>query len=131
MLLVHLKHRSMDVATFKFVKALADSQSIDASNAVSAGRQKTSIYPRLRNRTSFTLGYCSRIDVVHRRMISVFWWAVQERELGEKLCLSEEFASLFQQQQYFGGLAVNIIRHVREFTIWSPITMATLLLSHF
>ena len=57
-MLVYLIHRSMDAATFKFVKTLADSQSIDASIAVSAGRQKTSIDRRLQNRTSLTLGYC-------------------------------------------------------------------------
>lgn len=36
-MLVHLIYRSMDAATFKFVKTLADSQSIDASNAVQLG----------------------------------------------------------------------------------------------
>ena len=40
-MLVYLIHRPMEAVTFKFVKILADSQSIDASNALSAGRQKT------------------------------------------------------------------------------------------
>ena len=61
-MLVHLIRRSIDAATFKFVKILAESQSIDASNAVQLGgpaeRQKTLLYRGPRNCTSSKLGYC-------------------------------------------------------------------------
>ena len=49
-----------------------------------------------------------------------------EQELGEKVCLSEEIASISQHQQCF---AVNTICHLREFATLPPINTTTLILS--